>query len=397
MDLSNFKDTCVNGYKNFHNSVVNSSAFYFLKEKYDHLTPLSRKIIQWGGGIFVVCILLYYPVSHLYSSWKNMKDFKTKNTLTKDLIELSTAGRLRATPSNTTSRDPVRFIRQKIPTLQIPKEKIGEIKIEKNTVLPENFSFSGTVKTVAVKIKDLNLKEVIQYGHRLEHTSGNIKLMDIHITENPEKSKQFNVSYILSFFNLNTQSTKDKLTRKVQKDKLIRKARQKNKLTRPARKNIENKLTRPAQGDKLKIIPSSNKNLPHPIIKQSNSKKTEDKKPDPTLPLPPDLSSKKDPIPLLDLKKVPKNDTSFKNQPSEVKRKDLLPVVNPIPEPPAIDDTTPSIKKEPPAIDDTTPSIKKEPPAIDDTTPSIKKEPPAIDDTTPSVKKEPRTIEKKEK
>ncbi len=308
MDISNFKEILVNGYKNLHNSIVNSSAFYFLKEKYDHLNPLYRKIIHTGGLIFLVCALLYYPFSNLYSSWKNMKDFKERNTLTKDLIDLSTASAFNVSRSYTVNQDPVRFIRQKMPTLRIPKDQIEEIKADRPIPIPASLSLPVKVKTVSVKIKNLTLKEVIQYGYQMEQMSKSIKLMDIRITENPKKNNYFDVSYILSFFNL----TKKSPTNEKQKAKSPNRIARKNKNSK--KKTMREKTQIPSQRRKAKKPAPTSHSIKYKPGEPQNQK---NKKPE-TL--------------LLDLKKenVPTDDTTFKNQPSSVKRKDLLPPPPPL-------------------------------------------------------------------
>jgi len=57
MDLSSFKEEFINICQNAYNWLVNNPIFYFLKEKYDHLSSFYRKILQIAGCLILLCIL----------------------------------------------------------------------------------------------------------------------------------------------------------------------------------------------------------------------------------------------------------------------------------------------------------------------------------------------------
>ena len=312
MDFSNFKEEFINICKNGHNTFVNSSAFYFVKEKYDHLSSLHRKILHTVSLLVLVCIVFYYPFSYLYFSWINMRNFYTKKELTRELIDLSSITQPDFSKSYTSSQEPVRFIEQKIPTLQIPKSQIKEIKKSNSNQQPKNFPLSSKVEAVEVEIKNLNLKEIVQYGHKLEQLSDNIKLTNIYITENPKKNNYFNVSYILSFFSLIT----DSLPNKKIKTKSI-----KEPVSSSASKSTPS--INDKNFDNLKI----KKNPPLPPLPPSSLS------PSPEF-LPVKQPKKNDSqVPLLDLKKedITDGDSHFKARPNVVKKRDLLPAL-PVPQ-----------------------------------------------------------------
>ena len=201
MDFNSFKEFCINICKNIYTVFVDTSLFYSLKEMYDHLSSFARKALHFSLLLIVLSICFYYPLSHLYSSWENMKNFTYKNKLTRQLLDLSSATKLNLSNSYMPGQNPVSFIKNKLPSTQIPKNQIKSIEKIKDVNIPAELkNFPAKMEAAAVEISRLNLKEVVQYGHQLEQLSNNIKLLNITITEDKEENNYFDVSYTIGFF-----------------------------------------------------------------------------------------------------------------------------------------------------------------------------------------------------
>ena len=201
MDLNNLKEELLSFCRNLYSSFINSSAVFFLKEKYDHLTPLYKRIIQVVGGVVLLTILLYYPTSLLYSSMVHIRDFKTKQGLLQELWVVSTSRSSGASSFYSPNRDMVSLVQQKIKAMRIPEKQIQKIQKVSRLVPAPKLPLSAKATVVEVSMEKLNLTEVVQYGHQMEQFSKNIKLMDIKIQEDAQKKHYFNVSYFLYIFN----------------------------------------------------------------------------------------------------------------------------------------------------------------------------------------------------
>ena len=214
MDLSRLRESFVNILNSLRDRLGNSAFFHFLKEKYDHLSARVKKILQSTGLLIFTSLLLYYPVTRLYSSWSNMRESNTKKKLIQQLVsnKASTNKTLRA-KAYTAGQDPARFLQRRVPVLQIPKNQLKGIKnFKEKTAVADSqslLSFSAQVKKVQMDLKALNLQEIVQYGRKIENLSENIKLTGLKIREIPEQDNYFNVSYILSFFSLKPEGAKD--------------------------------------------------------------------------------------------------------------------------------------------------------------------------------------------
>ena len=315
MDINSFKEEFITVCKNFHNTVTSSSVFYFIKEKYDHLSSFSRKAIKTALLLTLSCVLFYYPFSRLYLSWKNMKDFNTKKQLSWELTNVSSSQSIGLSGSYTLSQDPIQFIEKRISTLQIPKNQIKEVKRSNRAQKPKYLPSAFVMNTVEVKMINLNIKEVVQYGYQMEQLSNNIKLMNLYIKENPEKDNYFNVSYILSFFNP----------------------------TKPLPSNSKEKQTKTKREDIPPILPmrESPKKIPlAPPVPEAlklkntlfNNLKKRKKSPGLVFQSKKQQEEESSSVRLLDVKKEDNNNNRptnfyFKNRAKEVKKRDLVPAM----------------------------------------------------------------------
>ena len=202
MDFNSIKEELINTIKSVHNAIVNSPVFYFIKETYNHLGTFYRKLLHGCLLTAVLCVLLYYPFSRLYSATKNMREFSGKTRLTQELVNLSNESANGAESMYRAGQDPVQFIKKRLPVLPIPKKQITKVQAVEGTVKPAGVPLGTGVKTAEVHITDLNLKELVQYGYYLEKLSDNIKMTGLNVTETAKKNNYFNVQYTLSFFSL---------------------------------------------------------------------------------------------------------------------------------------------------------------------------------------------------
>lgn len=279
MDLRNFKEAFINISEIIYNTFINSSFFYILKERYNHLSVIHKKIINHFILLSFLISVFYYPVIYFYSSLTNMRDFNIKKNLVQKLVNLSTTTKSYNLKSYTKNKKAVNFIKNKIKTLNIPPSQIK--KIQKTNIKLQDFNFSAHVESVEVILSNLNLKQIIQYGHQLEKLSSNIKLTKINIQESKNKNNYFNTTYVLSFFsvsknyNLKKKPLKTKpLKTKTLKTKTLKKTKIPNKksldvkLLNVTKKNIK------AKGSDFKNYPKGLKKrdllppLPTPKIKK---------------------------------------------------------------------------------------------------------------------------------
>ena len=236
ININNLKEELINLYKNTYIYLENSTWFHYIKEKYEHLQPLHKKITHGTAGLLLLIGLLYYPFSHLYTSWGNMKDFTDKKHLIQELLSLSAMRRASSGLQQNIPRDLKNFISQRSETIGLPKEQITTITQTKGQNLKE-LKTPVRTESVRVELNNLNLKELINYGHQLETLNNNLKVVNMDITENKEKENYFNAVYTLSLFSLTANNSLQKTN--PLKSKFKKPIQKKEQLKQPEAKEIK--------------------------------------------------------------------------------------------------------------------------------------------------------------
>ena len=188
-------------YKIIYDRLISNVFIHWLREKYNGLGGIQRKIIFSTLFILFAGGVLYYPVSLLYSSWGYVKDSRDKKQLIRQMNHLSFALR-----SGSAFVHPVHgslrvFIQQQISRWFLAKGQITQVKEIKST--SSNVSAKGVStasRLVEVQVSDLNLKEVVQYAKQLENLSPYLKLIKLKMEEDKKEQNYFDVIYTLAFF-----------------------------------------------------------------------------------------------------------------------------------------------------------------------------------------------------
>ena len=200
LNISNLKEELINLYKNIYIYLENSSWFHYIKEKYEHLQPIHRKIINGTASFILLSGLLYYPFSRLYASWENMNHFTEKKHLIQELLNLSAIRRTSLNAQQSIPGNLKTFISQRSESIGLPSEQIT-ITPTKGQSLKE-LKIPARTKSVRIELNNLNLKELINYAHQLETLNTNLKVVNMDIIESEQKANYFNAVYTLSLFSL---------------------------------------------------------------------------------------------------------------------------------------------------------------------------------------------------
>ena len=201
MDLKNIKEEVIRLLNSLFSKIEDSYWFYFLTEKYHALSHTHRRGLLIILSSTILIIVVYYPLLKLYSSYKNMDEFIGKKNIIQELNNLSSANQLYLAGLRQSPTDLTQFLKQEIQRIKISEQQIIQIKETENQKL-KDIRLPVNIQTTTVEIDNLNLTEIVQHGYQLENLSDNLKMIDINITENPEKENYFRVTYTLSLFAL---------------------------------------------------------------------------------------------------------------------------------------------------------------------------------------------------
>ena len=211
MNLSSIKDFFMDMCKAIYDRLRSSVFIHWLREKYNGLNGIQRKIIFSTLFILLVGGVLYYPASFLYSSWEYIRSSRDKKQLIRQMNHLSFALRSGSTFARPVHGNLKVFIQRQVSRWSLVKGQITQIKEIKSTSSGVNVEgLLTTSRLVEIQMGNLNLKEIVQYAKRLEGLSPYLKLIKLKMEEDKEEQNYFDVAYTLAFFDRLDSQVADK-------------------------------------------------------------------------------------------------------------------------------------------------------------------------------------------
>ena len=178
-------------WKNFESRLLESNTFNLLKEKYQSLDILQKKLIKYLSVFFVLVILTYLPFSYFFSSSSHWRSFKEKQTISLGLLKV------RNKMSYSVLRYSQNQLTNKIERI-IEKYSTSDFELKHKKSL---FQKEGSIYQINfdVHISHLNVKQVVKLGTELNSLS-QVRLSSITVEENKKFPKHYDVAYKLSAF-----------------------------------------------------------------------------------------------------------------------------------------------------------------------------------------------------
>lgn len=211
MNLSSIKDFLMDICKTIYDRLRSNVFIHWLREKYNGLSGVQRKIIFSTLFILLVGGVLYYPASLLYSSWEYVRSSRDKKQLIQQMNHLSFALRSGSTFARPIHGSLKIFIQQQISHWSVVKKQITQVKEIKSTAPGMHVvGLSATSRLVEVQMDNLNLKEIVQYAKQLEGLSPYLKLIKLKMEEDKGEQNYFDVAYTLAFFDRLDSQVADK-------------------------------------------------------------------------------------------------------------------------------------------------------------------------------------------
>lgn len=189
--------------------IQDSPAYNTLREKYETLPPSAQKLIVFGSIGVAVLILISVPMGYLSSSSDNNAVYEDLRQTTRGLLR---ASRLAADAAN-------------IPQSMTADQVIGKIQDEyasfnltpEQTSIPVpigldqlqgSFVKSNTIlqEAVAVSLKKLNLKQIVDIGYRFQNINPGVKVAGLEIRAISAEPGYFDTIFKLVTFNVPQES-----------------------------------------------------------------------------------------------------------------------------------------------------------------------------------------------
>lgn len=185
----------------FFDKIKESELYQKLDEKYNSLSPRGQKITRYAAVVFFILLLLFYPLSHFSISKDLITEYESKRDLIRDMFKTyrESSGQVHM-PLAPSSNQLIDQVKNQLNAAQLLPQQIRSISsIEpEGKLIPKNL----VEHVVSVELSDLNLRQTVEIGTQLANISTSIKLKDLSISANPQRSGYFDVVYKIYAFNI---------------------------------------------------------------------------------------------------------------------------------------------------------------------------------------------------
>lgn len=209
MALEDLKDQLNERAQAYWSRIQESSLYIRLHEKYADLNPTSQRLVLAVGSILLVLFTLMIPWSYISSSQQSVADFEANKAILRDLFRVSRASaELASAPPQL---DPSTLSSQataQLQTMNLQAEQIAGVTVVDNAQGgPKLPGVPNAVqqKGIEVRLKKLNLRQVIEIGYQLltlQRTG--LKMTGLTVTASSPDPHYFDAMYRIISFSLPT-------------------------------------------------------------------------------------------------------------------------------------------------------------------------------------------------
>lgn len=191
MNFADILDQIKDRLKMIWDKTQESSTYQQAMEKYEDLPSTQQKMIRIGGSILLILFILSPPISSLLSSQEIIEEFERKREVTRELLQVvrdsSNAPNIPPAPDLFALQS--RF-QQDLQNDRLLPEQIHSIQSDSDSgkLIPKKLSLGS----LAVNLKNLNIRQIVEIGYRLSTVAPTIKMTDLELTASPDKEGYFN-------------------------------------------------------------------------------------------------------------------------------------------------------------------------------------------------------------
>lgn len=188
------KEQLKNSALNLQERLKESAWYASLSDRYEGLSPNQQKMTWILGGLLVLLVTLYIPLTMLTTSSENLGRYENQRQLIRDMFKAYR-------DSSSQSQVPVP------PTGEALKSAI-QASLDQARLLPEQVTgvaesfLDGQLIPAAligsvyeVKLSKLNIKQIVDIGASLQSISSSVKMKDMSILANSTDPRYFDVNY----------------------------------------------------------------------------------------------------------------------------------------------------------------------------------------------------------
>ncbi len=204
MTIDDIKEELKENWIELWGRIQDSPAYNNLREQYENLSPNAQRILIVGAAAFIVFIFAMIPYSYFSSSFSSDAHYVSNRNLIRKLLRANQLASESESMPKTVDAD---TLKTKITDMLahyplLPEQNGGIVTIPPDDLGPGVAVRRLRVSGVGVKLKKLNLKQIVEIGYELESQNPNVKLAGIDMTADRTNTHYFDVLFKLAVYNL---------------------------------------------------------------------------------------------------------------------------------------------------------------------------------------------------
>ncbi len=191
--------------------IQESPTFNNLREKFESQTPDKQRVIVAGAGLIIAMVLLMFPYAYYSASTENMTYFEENRELIQGLLRASRSAK---TPSPLPAPIEEQAIKGRIEAVlnnaRLLPEQIGDMQAIPGPAIAGPLVGAPVVQNgMAVQIKKINVKQIVELGARLQNMGNGLKLMGVDIVQSTAQTHYYDMIVRIVSFGLPQMSDAD--------------------------------------------------------------------------------------------------------------------------------------------------------------------------------------------
>lgn len=203
MNFESLKEQLRDQWAELWGKIQENSTFQTAKERFEALSLNTQRLIIVGTAVLAVLFILSFPYAYVSTSDESMLSFEENRSLIRDLLQ---ASRTMREPSPLPAAMGVEGLRNSLQSIitesrLVPEQIVG---IEPAKAKPAGSLAPGVVQQdgLVVTLKTLNLKQIVDLGHRFQALNSGVKVMSIDVVRSAGQTHYYDVVYKVVTFSL---------------------------------------------------------------------------------------------------------------------------------------------------------------------------------------------------
>lgn len=196
MNFEELKERLVSELKQLWERIQDSSLYNQLSDRYQNLNPTKQKLVLVAAVLVGTSMILSIPWGYWDESRVAVDGFESRRDLVRKLLktsrEVAEVPDIPVPPSTDTLTNDIQTYLQSIQLLPEQIVSVAAATAE-SSLIPAGMASGG----VTVNLAQLNLRQIVDVGHKLKSISPSVKMTSMQVFPNSKKPSYFDVNFKL--------------------------------------------------------------------------------------------------------------------------------------------------------------------------------------------------------